>query len=106
MEILEGFTLSRAITDSETLDWIKTGKVPEGAVFDSHKFWESKRTKLNELHRELQEKPDCEKLCLCFSFGSVLNAYREGDISFDKAIEVLEEIAVQNIADKLTGAFK
>ena len=48
------------------------------------------RKKLNVLHKILQEAPDEEKLGYQLSVASILNAYREGDISFVKAYELLE----------------
>lgn len=52
------------------------------------------REQINELHTKLSEKPDSEKMGFCLSPGGILNAYREGDISFTRAVERLTEWAV------------
>jgi len=50
-------------------------------------------TAVNELHGVLQEKPDDKKLPFQRSPGGILNAYREGDLSFDDAVMHLEDWA-------------
>ena len=52
--------------------------------------WNSKRKELNILHRDLQNKPEREKLGYQLSLGGILNAYRWGDISFGEACELLQ----------------
>jgi hypothetical protein len=52
--------------------------------------WEQKRQDLNKLHRELQNKPEEAKMGYQLSVGGILNAYREGDISFEDAYNLLE----------------
>jgi len=53
---------------------------------------DAKIEELNSLHKELQElkkeHPECT-IGYVLSPGGILNAYREGDISFDKAVELL-----------------
>lgn len=51
--------------------------------------WEIMRNEINNLHKKLSQKPNNEKMGYSISIGGVLNAYREGDISFDRAKEVL-----------------
>lgn len=53
--------------------------------------WEEKRGKLNELHRELEMKPEIAKKGFNADPGSILNAYREADISFTEAIYHLDK---------------
>ena len=57
--------------------------------------WEQMRQELNRIHERLLQKPDSEKLAYQLSFGSILNAYREGDISFAEAIDQLDKITSQ-----------
>ncbi len=52
--------------------------------------WSELRRQLNELHVLLQSKPESEKCGYFLSPRSILNAYREADISFDKAAMELE----------------
>ena len=57
-------------------------------------MWKQMRNQLNELHEKLSQKPENEKMGFAFCPGGVLNAYREGDITFERAVEVLNEWAV------------
>jgi hypothetical protein len=64
--------------------------------------------RLNELHQEIQkykaEHPE-EKLGYWQNTpGSILNAYREGDLSFDEAVEVLNLIGVKNAVEQINRA--
>ena len=52
--------------------------------------WEQKREEINRLLRELQLKPIEAKRGYQLSVGGILNAYREGDISFEDACNLLE----------------
>lgn len=52
-------------------------------------YYQQLRNKLNEIHKELQAAPTEFKQGYWHSVGSILNAYREADISFDKACELL-----------------
>lgn len=54
--------------------------------------WEAMRTEINDLHKNLAQNPDSEKMGFSLSPGGILNAYRECDISFDRAVELLEEL--------------
>lgn len=47
--------------------------------------WTALRDRVNEYHKALQEKPDDLKIDIMSTVGGVLNAYREGDLSFDEA---------------------
>ena len=55
--------------------------------------WDALVTAVSELHGVLQEKPDDKKLPFQRSPGGILNAYREGDLSFDDAVMHLEDWA-------------
>jgi hypothetical protein len=57
-------------------------------------MWNSMRNELNELHQRLQEKPDSEKMGYAVCPGGILNAYREGDITFKQAVKAIEEWAL------------
>lgn len=52
--------------------------------------WDEKVEELNKLHRELQEKPQGERKGFILSVGGILNAYREGDLSFKDACNLLK----------------
>lgn len=52
--------------------------------------WGQKREELNKLHKELQQKPMEAMMGYSLSAGGILNAYREGDISFEDACNLLE----------------
>jgi hypothetical protein len=56
--------------------------------------WEEKRKQLNELHQELQKKPDSEKRGYSLSPGAILNAYREADISYAEAVDALQRCPI------------
>jgi hypothetical protein len=58
------------------------------------KEWKDKVEELNRLHQELQQKPETEKRGYSFSVGGVLNAYREGDLSFEEAKAVFQRLPV------------
>lgn len=58
------------------------------------KDWEKKVEELNKLHQELQNKPDSEKKGYALHPGAILNAYREGDISFEEALDALQRISI------------
>lgn len=53
-------------------------------------YYTNLRTKLNEIFKELQQAPEKYKLGYWHTVPSILNAYREGDISFDKACSLLQ----------------
>ncbi len=52
--------------------------------------WQDLAEKLNKIHAELQGKPDSEKCGYRYSVPSILNAYREADISFEDACKLLK----------------
>jgi len=56
------------------------------------KEWEEKVEQLNKLHTELQQKPDSEKKGYSLHPGGILNAFREGDLSFREAILELQRV--------------
>lgn len=56
-------------------------------------IWEEKRQQVNKLVQELQKKPDHEKHGHYLNPGSILNAYREGDLLFDDAVHELDRWA-------------
>lgn len=45
---------------------------------------------INDLHQKLQDKPEKDKLGYQISVGGILNAYREGDLSFDATCNLLK----------------
>ena len=54
---------------------------------------EEKIEKLNALHKKImnyKRKHPKERLGFALSTGGILNAYREGDITFKKAIKYLQ----------------
>lgn len=52
--------------------------------------WEEKRSLINELHRQLSEKPESEKKGYALHPGGILNAYREADVTFKEALDALQ----------------
>lgn len=68
--------------------------------------WELEVNKLNEIHRELQSKP--RKKGFQLSPGGILNAYREGDLSFNDACNMLlvEPKTLEAITPKKGVVFK
>jgi hypothetical protein len=62
--------------------------------------WEEKRSLINELHRQLQEKPDSEKQGYSLHPGGILNAYREADISFQEALDALQRTPIILTVDR------
>jgi len=57
---------------------------------DEAYYWQQKREAINHLIRELQAKPAKYMMGYQISPGGILNAYREGDITFDDACKLLE----------------
>jgi hypothetical protein len=53
-------------------------------------YWGGLTEALNFLHSELQRKPRHIRSPYQLSPGGILNAYREGDISFKRAVKDLE----------------
>ena len=63
--------------------------------FEGETIW-AKIQKLNKLHREIRRRKEAGEVpCLhaCSTISSILNAYREGDLSFDDSIEALRKLA-------------
>lgn len=67
------------------------------------KEWEEKVEQLNKLHKELQQKPPSEKKGYSLHPGGILNAYREGDLSFDEAILELQRLPMILSVDQYTA---
>ena len=64
-------------------------------------YWDSLRKSANELNKALQLKPDHEKMAINQNdVCSILNGYREGDVSFNDAVDFIAKIreAAQGIA--------
>jgi hypothetical protein len=55
--------------------------------------YEAIREEINRLHGIMEAAPSEVKMGYSVSYGGVLNAYREGDITFARAQEVLADIA-------------
>ena len=52
--------------------------------------WDSIIAQVNRLRKELDNKPDIFKVEYQVNPGGILNAYREGDLTFKEAVEALE----------------
>ena len=59
-------------------------------------YWKCKVARLNQLHKELQAKPDRFKIGYLRIPSSILNAYREGDLSFNEACSELNRLIQTN----------
>lgn len=57
---------------------------------DERTDWDQMIKEVNFLIKRLQQKPDSEKAGHSPNPGSILNAYREGDLTFNEAVEELE----------------
>lgn len=68
------------------------------------KYWDEKREQVNALILELQQKPDREKIGYPLVAGGILNAYREGDVTYDVAVSQLEEWAIKYAAQQSVQA--
>ncbi len=53
-------------------------------------YYEAPGNQLNVIHTELQQMPDKYKYAHPICPTGVLNAYREGDITFDSACKLLK----------------
>lgn len=53
--------------------------------------WEGVVDAVNTLHKKLQKKPRDARKLISVNPGSILNAYREGDVSFKRAVQLLEK---------------
>lgn len=54
-------------------------------------YWDGLKDALNFLHSKLQRKPRHIRSGYQLSPSGILNAYREGDISFKRAVKDLED---------------
>lgn len=63
------------------------------------KYWNLMRNEINNLHKKLLQKPASERMGYPLVAGGILNAYREGDVSFDDAIEQLKEWAFRFVEE-------
>jgi hypothetical protein len=67
---------------------------------------EKKVEQLNQLHKEIadykKERP-AERVWASLSPGSILNAYREGDLAFHEALESLEARENKAVARKVVA---
>lgn len=85
----------------------KPVRVEAGEIKDkkSDRYWTQKVKELNDILAELERKPEHLKLYFDNNdVGSILNAYKEGDISSDRAKELLsireyKQVAIE-LADK------
>jgi hypothetical protein len=52
--------------------------------------WNEKRKIFNRLHETMEKKPESEKRRFSKkNIGSILTAYRQGDVSFEDAVSLL-----------------
>ena len=61
-------------------------------------YWDNLVQRANFLRQLLNDKPDEYKLKARLDYGSILNGYREGDLSFGEAIVLLK--AMENSIDQ------
>ena len=55
--------------------------------------WAEKRKVFNRLHETMEKKPESEKHRFYKrNIGSILTAYREGDVSFESAVSLLSAL--------------
>lgn len=64
---------------------------PVGPVADTD--WNVKRRQVGEMVKQLQSKPESERMGYAVCPGGFLNAYREGDLSFSDAVAAIEKWA-------------
>lgn len=57
--------------------------------------WDQMAIEMNALVARLQKKPKEARRGFQLSPGGILNAYREGDVSFKKAVALLKRLAKQ-----------
>ena len=55
--------------------------------------WPALTEQMNVLHAKLQKKPRKIRLGHICNPGGILNAYREGDLSFDQAVKAMKDWA-------------
>ncbi len=54
-------------------------------------FWSTLTEYVNSYHKMLQKKPRLFRRAFRSDPGSILNAYREGDLTFKQAVKELEK---------------
>jgi hypothetical protein len=55
--------------------------------------WDEKRKVFNRLHETMEKKPESEKRRFYKkNIGSILTAYRQGDVSFEDAVSLLSSL--------------
>ena len=64
-------------------------------------YYKELRNRLNNIHTELSEKPEEYKMPYSLTIGGILNAYREGDVSFKNAVNDIKS-AVESAIDYQT----
>lgn len=62
--------------------------------------WKALVNAVNELHVLVQHKPRSERSGFQLSPGGILNAYREGDLTFKQAVKHLENWAQRHNGKK------
>ncbi|MFA6406740.1 MAG: hypothetical protein WCW34_04455 [Patescibacteria group bacterium] len=62
--------------------------------------WKALVNAVNELHALVQHKPRNERVPFQLSPGGILNAYREGDLTFKQAIKHLKNWAQRHKGNK------
>ncbi len=65
-------------------------EVERRLAFDSRAFWEQVVSAANVIRKLLNGKPPDLRIQYRLEPGSILNAYREGDLSFDQAVNALK----------------
>ncbi len=60
---------------------------------EKERDWKALVAAVNELHALVQRKPRSERNGFQLSPGGILNAYREGDVTFKQAVKHLENWA-------------
>lgn len=61
-----------------------------GPMAKKEKDWDALVTAVNELHSLVQRKPRNKRTAFQLSPGGILNAYREGDVTFKQAVRHLK----------------
>src|SRR3990172_12746691 len=59
---------------------------------EAKEYWDKRVEQINDLRKLLDEKPEEYKIGWSVSYGGILNAYREGDLSFEEAKQKLAEV--------------
>ena len=64
---------------------------------EAKEYWNKRVEQINDLRKLLDDKPDEYKLGYSVTYGGILNAYREGDLSFEEAKLKLAEIKASQL---------